>query len=279
MMSVEHRKIPVEDAAFKRYANEGDFDVVYKKNTICYDSKSGEIAFGLFKHAIPVDDAKRIYPALMKGFGYVTDNRGAYSGSERVKVGRQSRAPEVHSYTGGYFERQGGRIPCCRATAFTRKETKAWKRQVVLLEHMSSVMQKYAFAKYQKTMQYISTIHNDYHIDNLPFTTTAVNLSVRAGYHRDKGDYKEGIGSMAVLMKGTCINWKLVFPEYRVALDIGDRDIILFNPHLLHGTTEGYGMGEIYKDWNRISVVGYVRERLARCLSFEDELLRAKGRK
>lgn len=279
MLSVEHYKYKVDDSSFKRYANDNDFTVVYKENTIAYDATTKEVAFALIKEAVPVGDAQRVYPGLMKGFNYVTDNRGAYSGMERKKVGNQSRTPVVHSYTGGYFERQGGRIPICRATAFTRKERKAWNRQIILLGHMARVMRTYTPNEYKRVMEYISTIHSDYHIDNLPFTTTAVNISVRAGYHRDKGDYKDGIGSMAVLMKGTCINWKLVFPEYKVALDIGDRDIILFNPHLLHGTTEGYGRGEMYKDWNRISVVGYVREKLARCLSFQQELIRAKGKK
>lgn len=279
MYKAKHSKRTIVDADYKGYAKPTDYDVVYSENTIGYDAQTGQVAFALVKQAIPEDDARRIYPALMKGFNYVTDNRGAYSGMDRVKMGKQSRHPPVRSYTAGYFERQGGRIPCCRATAFTRKETKAWSRQKLLLEHMASVMQMYAPMKYMTSIDYIKRIHPDYHVDKLPFTTTAVNLSVRAGYHRDKGDYKDGIGSIAVLMKGVCINWKLVLPEYRVALDIGDRDIILFDPHLLHATTEGSGIGEMYKDWNRISVVGYIRERLVNCLSFEDELKRAKERK
>lgn len=282
MIRQEHSKAKVNDKDWKGYAKPEHYDVVYSSDTIGYDARTGKVAFALIKEAIPREDAKRIYPALMKGFRYVTDNRGAYSGMDRVKdhaKSKQSRTPPVRSYTAGYFERQGGRIPCCRATAFTRKEVKAWKRQVILLEHMARVMKEHAPEEYERIRNYIKGIHPDYHIDKLPFTTTAVNLSVRAGYHRDKGDYKDGIGSMSVLMKGVCVNWKLVFPEYRVALDIGDRDIILFNPHLMHGTTDGSGVGEIYKDWNRVSIVGYVRERLVNCLSFEDELKRAKERK
>ena len=282
MHTLKISKIKINDSDYQfKFGSKQDYDTILSQTSIVRDAATGLIVAGLFKKAISLETAKNAYPAFMAGFGYVTDNRGSYQGEKRKQeTQKRSRTTEpVHSYTGGYFERQGGFTPICRATSFTREQNKAWRKQIPFLKEMATVVQENDPLRYSKLMDYIGKIQKDYTIDGLPFTTTAVNLSVRAAYHRDRGDYKGGVGCMAVLKKGVCINWKLVLPEYRVALDIGDRDVILFDPHLLHATTKGTGIGEIYKDWNRISVVAYVRERLIKCLPHEEEIKRARMRK
>jgi len=282
MKELYRRKHIVNDKDFYlQHAASEHYDEVIAGDTIVYDSDTGQPVLVLAKKRIPAEEARSIYPALMQGFSYVSDNRGAYAGFKRVQTAKQSRTPPVHSYTGGFFERQGGRIPCCRMIAFSRDNPKAWKRQTRLLSYMAEVLRTYAPEAYERQKAFVEKIHPDYHLADfrsgtLPFTTTAVNLSVRAAYHRDKGDFKMGMGSMSVIMKGVCYNWFLSIPEYRVALDIRNRDIILFDPHLLHANTKGSGMGKMYRDWNRISIVGYVRQRLVDCLSFNGEVERAR---
>lgn len=257
---------------FGRYAKNTDFDLVINDDCIVYDSDTKEILVAFYKKAIPADVAKKVYPALMRGLKYVTNNRGKYSGLK----GEDAKKISVRSYASGYFDRQGGRHPACRATQYTRENPGAWKRQIPLLEIMCQKIKQDAPQKYSNMVDFVSKIRPEYKEEGVVLTTTAVNISTKAGYHRDAGDYKDGLGGIAVFMKGQCIDWKLVFSEYRVAVNLRDRDLIIFNPHLMHATTEGYGKGEVIKDWNRISVVGYTRQGLSKCLPFEQEIQRAR---
>jgi hypothetical protein len=275
-------KLKIKDSLYiGRHCKEGDYQTVIDKDTIIYDKETNAIVFILIKKAITIETARKVYPALMtakKGKGL--RNRGAYSGSERKKLygenSKQSYSVPVHSYAGGYFERQGGRIPVCRKVSWTRNHPRAWLRAKVLLDEMSNNFKKHAPGKWDNQKQYMKNIHDDYCIDETVYTTVAVNLSVAGAYHRDSGDYKDGLGCMTVFMKGDCRNWDLCIPEYGVLVKIKDRDQILFDPHLLHGNTRGYGIGKKFKDWNRISVVAYVRKRLENCLSLDKELKRVR---
>jgi hypothetical protein len=280
MNTLIKNKCKINDSDYRhQFAEPQHYDEIIKDDAIVQDAATGKIIAVLAKHRISKKTALKAYPALMRGFTYVTDNRGAYSGTERIPDGdKKSRAQEVRSFTAGFFERQGGYTPICRATAFTRNEAKAWAVQKEMLAEMAAVMSEHAPARHKIQMEFLDKIAPEYKVDGLPFTTTAVNISVRAAYHRDRGDFKNGMGCMAVLKKGTCVNWLLGLPEYRVALDIGDRDVILFDPHLLHATSKGTGIGKMYKDWNRISVVAYVREKLVKCLPHKDEIRRARKR-
>ena len=101
---------------FGRYAKNTDFDLVINDDCIVYDSDTKEILVAFYKKAIPADVAKKVYPALMRGLKYVTNNRGKYSGLK----GEDAKKISVRSYASGYFDRQGGRHPACRATQYTR---------------------------------------------------------------------------------------------------------------------------------------------------------------
>src|SRR5574341_160669 len=90
----------------------------------------------LRRRAVPQAITDAAFPTLSYLKKYKTDNRGAYTGVPRYQGAgsdRQSRTrdPEtgeivqVSSAVIGYFDRQGGRFPFCRATAFTdRKSTR-----------------------------------------------------------------------------------------------------------------------------------------------------------
>jgi len=283
MNIIKLKKKIVDDKQYQlRHCEEKDYDIIVDKNTIVYDEETGDIVLALLKNAITLETALSVYPALLtckKGKGL--RNRGKYGGEERTNPysnkSKQSYGAFTHSYVGGFFERTGGRIPVCRRVAWTRDNPKAWKRVEVLLNEMSANFKAHAPVKWKIQSNYIKKIHSDYHIPKCVYTTVAVNHSVAGAYHRDSGDYKEGLGAMSVFMKGKCLNWNLCIPEYRVLLKIRDRDQILFDPHLLHGNTKGTGVGKIYKDWNRISVVAYVRNRLIDCLSIKEELKRARN--
>jgi hypothetical protein len=55
------------------------------------------------------------------------------------------------------------------------------------------------------------------------------------GVHTDKGDLEEGFSTIACLRRGEYAGGQLVFPAYRVAVDMHDGDLILMDAHEWHG--------------------------------------------
>jgi hypothetical protein len=53
-----------------------------------------------------------------------------------------------------------------------------------------------------------------------------------------------------------------VFPEFRVAVDLRDRDVILFDAHQWHGNIP---LQLVSPDAERISLVCYYREKMRDC--------------
>jgi hypothetical protein len=114
-------------------------------------------------------------------------------------------------------------------------------------------------------------------IPGTPFTTLTINNCVSGGFHTDAGDFEPGFGVIAVLRRGSYRGCLLGFPAYGVAADLQDGDVLLFDPHEVHGNTPYEGcVGEEGKDWERISVVFYYRKKMVDCLSPQEELQRAK---
>lgn len=82
---------------------------------------------------------------------------------------------------------------------------------------------------------------------------------------------------MAVLRRGRFRGCLLGMPRYGVAFDMQDRDVIMFDPHEVHGNTQFTdGQGVVREDYERISVVMYLRSRMRECGSPEEELQRAR---
>ncbi len=64
------------------------------------------------------------------------------------------------------------------------------------------------------------------------------------------------MGCISAMRVGSFDGHFLVFPEYRVAVDIGPRDLLLFDPHEMHGNTP---MTCASEGAERVSVVYYYR--------------------
>jgi hypothetical protein len=71
--------------------------------------------------------------------------------------------------------------------------------------------------------------------------------------HKDKGNLKEGYSVMTVLRSGDYSGGLLVFPKYRVAVDLHDGDCLICDNGEAHGNTAIVGE----ERWERISIVCY----------------------
>ena len=259
---------------------EGDADV-YKPD--------GQPLCMLRRGGIPAELCAQAYPALHELRNHKTNNRGAYAGATRTSPVFADGTKSKNSYTRtpdgkvysvasaiiGYFDRQGGRFPFCRETAFTGKEPEQWKTVLPIIEHAALLFKQAAPKRYATQLAECKKCPPEYIIGETPFTTLTVNNNVApAAAHTDKGDFKDGLGLISVVRRGTYSGAWLVFPEYRVGADLRDGDAIFFNSHDWHGVT---AMVSQSPDAERISVVYYFREKMVDCLPLKEELARAKS--
>lgn len=266
-------------ARFGTHATHDDYDVLLHGDCKVF-APDGSMFCALVRGGMDAELSEAAYPALHKLRSQVTDNRPGYSGGDTNDVGGNQRSSvKVRSAVIGYFDRYP-RIPFCRQTAFTAKDTARWATVVPLAQQVSALLKKTVPMRHKVQQEYVSGIHPDFVIDDTVFTTITVNNCVTSAYHQDAGDYKPGFGVLTCLRRGNYSGFQLVFPEYRVAVDMQDRDVLFFDPHQWHGNVVGVGEGPEGKPaeggWERISLVLYVRAKMAACGSSVEEAERAK---
>lgn len=252
---------------------------VYKPN--------GELLCLLRRGALSGPELEQARPHLRYLKKYKTDNRSSYQGgysghivtADGVK-GRSNRTYDadgkrdwVASAIVGYFDRMGGRHPYCRATAFTAQEVERWKDLIPLVGVAADEFRRELPERYARQIGHAQKCRPEWIIRGTPFSTLTVNNNVIAATHKDAGDYKEGFGLIACARSGFYRGGWLVFPEFGVAADMQDGDLIYFNSHDWHGLTQ---FEDASDDHERISVVFYLREKMERCGTPADELANAK---
>lgn len=213
----------------------------------------------------------------------VTFNRGLASGSERVRVGTTKRkyAMGVSSGILGSFD-PSGTFKFCRLTAWTGRNLPQWQALQPVLQRVARELEHHVPDRYEAQMEEIRQTHPDWVVPGTPFTTVTVNNTYPTGVHTDKGDLDKGFSTIFTMRRGSYSGGVFVFPEYRVAVDLKDGDLILMDAHQWHGNTPiTCACGERLTTAcgtcgaERISVVSYMRANMVRCGSEAQETARA----
>lgn len=260
----------------------GDVDV-YKPD--------GQPLLLLRRGAVTEGAKAEAWPFLREMRKYKTENRGHFAAAARIcprrkADGKQSSTNRAYDENGnrvdvpsgiaGYFDRYP-RTPYCRQTAATLADPAGWAGCRPMLQEVARVMERCVPKRYAAQLAQAEKTHPAYVVPGTPFTTITVNNTFAGGYHRDAGDYAPGFGAMAVFRRGTYAGCELVLPAFGIGVDLQDRDLVLFDVHEVHGNTPFRdAVGEPVEDHERVSVVFYYREKMAECLSPEEELERAK---
>ena len=218
------------------------------------------------------------YPLLTK-IRMPTNNRGMASGVQRVQVSEKgSVAKPVMSAVLGSFDPQGGRFPYCRLTAYTARETTDWHELRPLFQAIAGHLEAEVPHRFAAQMEEARKTNPDWVIPGTPFTTITVNNTYPTGIHTDKGDLDAGFSTLAVVHRGPWEGGRLVFPQYRVAIDLQDGDLVLMDAHEFHGNTPIVCACDKVLDKpcaecgaERISVVSYFRTRMVDCGSMGEE--------
>jgi len=171
------------------------------------------------------------YPVL-HGIKDKTDNRGLASGSKRVKVNLQHKANNIRSALLGSFEPSGGaRFPYCRTTAWTGKHTEEFSSLYPLFRYIGRQMERYVPKRYAVQWARAEATDSAWRVPGTPFTTMTVNNTYPTGVHVDKGDLDAGFSCLAVWRRGQYSGGHLTLPEWRIAVDMQDGDLLLMDAH------------------------------------------------
>jgi Oxygenase domain of the 2OGFeDO superfamily len=212
-----------------------------------------------------------------------TSNRGLASGTQRVQRGTQLRsyAKGVPSVIAGSFD-PSGIYKYCRQTAWTGENLAKWE---ALRSFFQAVAEQFAFYvpdRYRNQAEAAARTKPEWVIPGTPFTTVTVNNSYPTGMHTDKGDLDAGFSTIACFRRGTYTGGQLCFPEYGLAADLQDGDLILMDAHEWHANTPlvcecGTVMDGPCKTCGaeRVSVVTYYRTKLEQCGTADEEFAKA----
>lgn len=246
---------------------------------------SGQPLLIYLPRAIPEELREATVDTLSSLKSLKTSNRGLASGTRRVRRGKGTKwqeAKPIASAIIGAFDPMGQK-QFCRLTAWTGQETEKFRGLWPLFEFIGGQMALHAPERHAAQMAYVRRTQPEWVIPGTPFSTITVNNTYPTGVHTDKGDLDEGISTLAVFRRGEYTGGMLVFVEYRVAVDMQDRDLLLMNAHRWHGNTAivcrcGKRLDGACPDCGaeRISVVSYYRTRMAQCGSAADEAEKAR---
>ena len=287
-------------------------DTLIETDTTVY-KPDGELLLIFLKNVLPPDLCQQTFP-LIKVAATVTDNRGAAGGvlqdgesyydfhhmanNERIAalipklnkdgtlssrvatihtdgtMSNQFKARQVNSGVAGFFERSV-RYPFCRQTAFTANHWEKFKQCVPFFQAVSAVFKEYGGEHYDRQCDAAMQCHPDWVIPGTVFSTVTVNKNFRTAAHFDAGDFQPGLGCLTALRRGKFSGCFFTYPQFRVGVNVGTRDVLLSNVHELHGNTEIIGNRGTFE---RVSQVHYFRTNMVMCGSAMQEMNRAKAR-
>lgn len=220
-----------------------------------------------------------------------TNNRGLASGSQRfmtrhgaAKASRgRTYSRKVASTLIGAVDPMGQNL-ACRLTAWTGQNLPQWESLVPLFQAVAREQERYVPERAAAQRLAAEAAHPAWVVPGTPFSTITVNNTYPTGTHTDKGDLDAGFSTITCLRRGEYTGGRLVFPEYRVAVDMRHGDLLLMDAHQYHGNTalvcacgrepNGFCQG---CGAERISVVSYFRTKVTECGSPDEELRKATG--
>lgn len=272
------------------------FDKIIDHSCDLYDSDTDKLIFSFKKNVIPKElyniDKKIISHATTLSY-----NRGTASGvvsSAGLRRGMENwkkkpkypcdkdgnPLPEGHKKHSSFFKYEDGRISKrarsnsvasqsiggfdksttypCRLTHWTRNNLKSYESIFPLCKYISDEYFSYAPDKWLLQNEKYKRCPQEFVIPETNFSTLTINMDFRTACHRDKGDCKDGLTCFTVKKCGEYTGGELGFPEYRIALNIEEGDMLMFDPHEAHCNNAIIGEG-------RMSFVLYLREKMDQC--------------
>jgi len=183
-------------------------------------------------------------------------------------------AKSVFSGVAGWYDRYP-RIPYGRATSYTEKYPELFEQAYPFLQTLNKGFRELLPWRWKNQRSAADKLDPRFLVPGTVFTTITVNKTFRTAAHRDAGDLETGLSNLLVLGTGDYTGGYLIFPEYRVAVDVRPGDLLLVNNHeIIHGNTPIVLNNPDDPTCERISLVCYFREKMLELKSYEYEALR-----
>ncbi len=237
----------------------------------------GNLLFRFRKNAIPFDILKSGVDAFESSIE-LTESRGSASGSSHKRIRKDGSVSnitvgnKVESGSVGYMD-SGAMVKYCRKTAFARNHFEKFKKGIPFVQFIDKKYAELCPTHYAKQKAIADGTNKNYVIDGTSFTTVTVNKNFRTACHQDAGDFADGFGNLIVYREGNYDGGFFVMPEFGVAIDLHNTDILFADVHKWHANTEFTNCSD---DWLRVSFVMYYRENMIKCSSPKDELQKTK---
>ena len=176
----------------------------------------------------------------------------------------------------GYFNATP-RNPYCRTTAFSDQRLRRLDIYAMPLIHaIDRLFASTVPERHEAQSRFIRENRlreKGWVLGETAFSTITVNKDFRTAVHTDDGDYAPGFGNLTVIEgpHHKHAGGFLVFPRFRVAVDVREGDFLAMDVHEWHGNTELRSLAEGDDSWERVSVVCYLRQALVKCGTAEEE--------
>lgn len=264
-----------------KFLNDSHYHTLIDYNCDAYDNY-GNLLFKFRKKVFPEETLKLGYDSF-KGSIQLTEGRGITSGSSHKRVRKDGSVSnitvgnKVLSGNVGYMD-SGSMVKYCRTSAFGRDHFEEFKNGFPFVEKVDEFYKELCPKYYEKQKAVADSTNRNYIIGETSFTTVTVNESFRTAVHQDAGDYREGFGNLIVYNDNSYTGGYFVLPQYGVAIDIQNTDILFVDVHKWHGNTE-MKVKEGFEKPFRISFVLYYRENMHKCKQPTEQLKEIKQNK
>lgn len=192
-----------------------------------------------------------------------------------LKDGRKGKMKFGNQFFGsivGFMDRTV-MMPFCRKTQYTRDNLEKFEKATEYIKEVSDFYKKLIPKNWHIQNEYAKATNKNYIIKDTVFTTVTINKDWQTAVHKDTGDLEKGFGNLSCYKTNGIKGGYFVLPEWKVAFDLDNCDLLLVDVHQWHGNTEI--IKETEQD-ERISFVMYYRENMIKCLSPSNELERVK---
>lgn len=258
------------------FLSEAHFDMLITTDTDAYTTE-GEMLLRFRKNVIPYDLLHTGYKAFEKSINW-TEGRGLASGGsfKRIRkdgtVGNTTVGYKVQSGAVGYMD-ENAMIRYCRKTAFTNKYFEEYRTGIPFVQKVDELYAELCPEHHRRQMNISRGTNQNYRISDTSFTTVTVNRNFQTAVHKDAGDFERGFGNLIVYREGSYSGSYFCLPEFRVAVDMQNTDMLFVDVHRWHGNTPFVNPSP---DYLRIAFVMYYREYMINCKSPAEELKRVK---
>jgi hypothetical protein len=260
------------------FLSEDSYDILVQSDCDVYDG-AGALVAKFRKGVFPLDKLKLGYESFKDSI-VLTDGRGTASGGTKKRVradGSESNITVgefVQSGNVGFMD-QSAMIRYCRKTAFAREYFDKFKAGIPFVEEVDKWYKELAPEHYAIQRKFADATNRNYVIADTAFTTVTVNKNFVTAVHQDAGDLPQGFGNLIIYREGNWSGSYFCLPQYRVAFDLHNTDILFVDVHRWHGNTPYINFHPDKGDL-RIAFVLYYREYMIKCKSPSEELQRIK---